>query len=71
MVMSAYGSHEDALAAIKARRPGLPHQALRPGDLAFTLRKAEEREALVRENKELRAPSPASTSFDGLVARSE
>jgi two-component system response regulator AtoC len=71
VVMSAYGSHEDALAAIKGGAQDYLTKPFAPGDLAFTIRKAEEREALKRENKELRAQLARDHQFDALVARSD
>jgi two-component system response regulator AtoC len=71
IVMSAYGSHEDALAAIKGGAQDYLTKPFAPGDLAFTIRKAEEREALKRENKELRAQLARDHQFDALVARSD
>jgi two-component system response regulator AtoC len=71
LVMSAYGSHEDALAAIKAGAQDYLTKPFAPADLAFTLRKVREREALRRENRELRAALARENRFDALVARSE
>ena len=71
VVMSAYGSHEDALAAIKGGAQDYLTKPFAPGDLAFTIRKAEERESLKRENKELRAQLARDHQFDALVARSD
>jgi two-component system response regulator AtoC len=71
LVMSAYGSHEDALQAIKAGAQDYLTKPFAPADLAFTLRKSQEREALRRENKELRAALARENRFDALVARSE
>ncbi len=71
LVMSAYGSHDDALAAIKAGAQDYLTKPFAPADLAFTLRKAQEREALRRENKELRAALARENRFDSLVARAE
>ena len=71
LVMSAYGSHDDALAAIKAGAQDYLTKPFAPADLAFTLRKAQEREALRRENRELRAALAREHRFDALVARSE
>ena len=71
VVMSAYGSHEDALAAIKGGAQDYLTKPFAPGDLAFTIRKAEEREALKLENKELRAQLARDHQFDALVARSD
>ncbi len=71
LVMSAYGSHEDALAAIKAGAQDYITKPFAPADLAFTLRKAQERDSLKRENRELRAAIARDHRFDTLVARSE
>ena len=71
LVMSAYGSNEDALAAIKAGAQDYLTKPFAPSDLAFMLRKAQEREALRRENRELRAAVARDHKFDQLVARSE
>ncbi len=71
LVMSAYGSHDDALAAIKAGAQDYLTKPFAPVDLAFTLRKAQERGALRRENRELRAALARENRFDSLVARSE
>jgi two-component system, NtrC family, response regulator AtoC len=71
LVMSAYGSHDDALAAIKAGAQDYLTKPFSPADLAFTLRKAQEREALRRENRELRAALSREHRFDSLIARSD
>ncbi len=71
LVMSAYGSHDDALAAIKAGAQDYLTKPFAPADLAFTLRKAQEREALRRENRELRAALSRENRFDSLVARAD
>ena len=71
MVMSAYGSHEDALAAIQRGATDYLTKPFAPADLAFALRKVQEREMLVRQNRELRAAVGREHRFDGLVARSE
>ncbi|MEZ4410187.1 MAG: sigma-54 dependent transcriptional regulator [Polyangiales bacterium] len=71
LVMSAYGSHDDALAAIKAGAQDYITKPFAPADLAFTLRKAQERDSLKRENRELRAAIARDHRFGTLVARSE
>jgi two-component system response regulator AtoC len=71
LVMSAYGSHDDALAAIKGGAQDYLTKPFAPADLAFTLRKAQEREVLRRENRELRAALARENRFDTLVARSD
>jgi two-component system response regulator AtoC len=71
VVMSAYGSGDDALAAIKGGASDYINKPFAPADLGFTLKKTAEREALRRENRELRAAIARDNRFDGLVARSE
>ncbi|MBL8601415.1 MAG: sigma-54-dependent Fis family transcriptional regulator [Myxococcales bacterium] len=71
IVMSAYGSHEDALQAIQLGATDYLTKPFAPADLAFTLRKVQEREVLVRQNRELRAAVAKDHRFDGIVARSE
>ena len=48
MVMSAYGSHEDALAAIQRGATDYLTKPFAPADLAFALRKVQEREKIGR-----------------------
>ncbi len=71
IVMSAYGSNDDALAAMKAGAHDYITKPFAPVDLAFTLRKATERETLRRENRELRAAVGRDHRFDALIARSD
>ncbi len=71
VVMSAYGSNDDALAAIKAGAQDYITKPFAPADLAFTLRKVQERDVLKRENRELRAALAKEHRFDQLVARSD
>jgi two-component system response regulator AtoC len=61
LVMSAYGSQEQALEAVGAGAYDYVQKPFKPEEIVFVLRKAEERERLVRENRRLRtaaAPPP-------------
>lgn len=71
LVMSAYGSVEQALAAIRAGAYDYVAKPFKPEELALALRKAEERFALARQNRELRAALLRDQSFDGMVSRSD
>src|SRR5467141_2597866 len=54
IVMSAYGSHEVAIEAMKAGAYDYLGKPFRPDEVLLVLRKAEERERLRRENLRLR-----------------
>src|SRR5438045_9071518 len=54
IVMSAYGSHELAIEAMKAGAYDYLGKPFRPDEVLLVLRKAEERERLRRENLRLR-----------------
>src|SRR6266436_10322643 len=54
IVMSAYGSHDLALEAMKAGAYDYLGKPFRPDEVLLVLRKAEERERLRRENVRLR-----------------
>jgi len=54
IVMSAYGSPETALEAMKAGAYDWVSKPFRPDEVVLVLRKAEERERLARENRRLR-----------------
>jgi two-component system response regulator AtoC len=71
IVMSAYGSTEQALEAIRAGAYDYVAKPFKPEELAFVLRKAEERESLRRENRELRAALVREHQFEELLGRSE
>ncbi len=59
LVMSAYGSQEQALEAVGAGAYDYIQKPFKPEELVFVLRKAEERERLVRENRRLRQEGAA------------
>src|SRR5512142_11694 len=54
VVMSAYGTHDTAIEAMKAGAYDYLAKPFRPDDVVLVLRKAEERERLARENRRLR-----------------
>ena len=67
IVMSAYGSHELAIEAMKAGAYDYLGKPFRPDEVLLVLRKAEERERLRRENLRLR--EEVSRRAPRLVAR--
>jgi len=72
IVMSAYGSVESAIEAMKAGAYDYITKPFKPDELALTLAKAEERENLRRENARLRAErGPSPGDFNGIIGRSE
>ena len=59
LVMSAYGSQQQALDAVSAGAYDYVQKPFKPEEIVFVLRKAEERERLLRENRRLkRAQGP-------------
>ncbi|MEI8258113.1 MAG: sigma-54 dependent transcriptional regulator, partial [Deltaproteobacteria bacterium] len=71
VVMSAYGSVDQALEAIKAGAYDYVAKPFKPEELVLVLRKAEEREVLKREVRELRAVVSREHVFDELIAKSD
>ncbi|MFK7987317.1 MAG: sigma-54-dependent transcriptional regulator [Sandaracinaceae bacterium] len=71
IVMSAYGSVELALEALKAGAYDYIQKPFKQDEVLLALRKAEERERLKRENKALRAQVRASASYGGMLGRSD
>ncbi|HEX8704508.1 MAG TPA: sigma-54 dependent transcriptional regulator [Myxococcaceae bacterium] len=59
LVMSAYGSQEQALEAVGAGAYDYVQKPFKPEEIVFVLRKAEERERLLRENKRLKTANAA------------
>ena len=70
IVMSAYGSHDLALEAMKAGAYDYLGKPFRPDEVLLVLRKAEERERLRAENRRLRREIRASRGADAIVAES-
>ncbi|MFO0583141.1 MAG: sigma-54 dependent transcriptional regulator [Anaeromyxobacter sp.] len=71
IVMSAYGSHETAIEAMKAGAYDWLSKPFRPDEVVLLLAKAEERERLARENVRLRGELARSYRPDQLVGSSE
>jgi two-component system response regulator AtoC len=77
IMMSAYGSHELALDAMKRGAYDYVSKPFRPDEMLLTLRKAEERERLRKENQSLRealarraADEAAAAAPAGLLGKS-
>ncbi len=70
VVMSAYGSHDAALEAMKAGAYDYLSKPFKPDDVVLLLRKAEERERLRRENRRLRAELAGGYHPEHLVGAS-
>ncbi|HEY7726483.1 MAG TPA: sigma-54 dependent transcriptional regulator [Anaeromyxobacteraceae bacterium] len=71
IAMSAYGSHEAALEAVKAGAYDYLRKPFRPDEVVLVIRKAEERERLRRENRRLRGELAREYRVDGMVGESE
>ncbi len=71
IVMSAYGSVDNAIEAMKAGAYDYITKPFKTDEVILTLAKAEEREALKRENAALKAEMVKQHDFKGIIARSE
>src|SRR4051812_23751223 len=71
IVMSAYGNVDDALEAIKAGAYDYVQKPFKHDEIVLTLRKAEEREALRRENRALREEIRKEHRFEEILAKSQ
>ena len=71
IVMSAYGSHDAAIEAMKAGAYDYLQKPFRADEVVLVLRKAEERERLARENVRLRGELARAYRPEGMVAASE
>ena len=71
LVMSAYGDVDAALDAIKAGAYDYVQKPFKNDEIVLALRKAEEREALRRENRALREEIRREYRFDDLLAKSD
>jgi two-component system response regulator AtoC len=71
VVMSAYGSHEAAIEAMKAGAYDYLSKPFKADEVVLVLRKAEERERLARENRRLRSELAAEYRPENLMGRSE
>ncbi len=70
IVMSAYGSVDLAIEAIKAGAYDYIQKPFKNEELLLTLRKAEERESLRRENRALRQEIQKGAQFESLLSKS-
>ncbi len=70
LMMSAYGSEDAAIAAMREGAYDYLHKPFRPDEVLLTLRKVEEREGLRREVASLRASLGAGQVQDEVVAES-
>jgi two-component system response regulator AtoC len=78
IMMSAYGSHDLAISAMKRGAYDYISKPFKPDEALLVLRKAEERERLRRENQSLRralaerTPTPAAgpTGMAGMIGKS-
>jgi len=71
IVMSAYGNVEAALEAMKLGAYDYVQKPFKNDEIVLVLRKAEEREALRRENRVLREEIRKENKFEDLLARSQ
>ncbi|HEX3235783.1 MAG TPA: sigma-54 dependent transcriptional regulator [Gemmatimonadales bacterium] len=70
IMMSAYGSEDSALAAMREGAYDYLHKPFRPDEVTMTVRKAEEREKLRREVEVLRTSLGAGAASDLVVCES-
>ncbi|MEZ4262034.1 MAG: sigma-54 dependent transcriptional regulator [Polyangiaceae bacterium] len=70
IVMSAYGSVDLALEAMKAGAYDYVSKPFKPDEIVLVLRKAEERESLKRENRALREQIQKENQFESILAKS-
>ncbi|MEZ4411601.1 MAG: sigma-54 dependent transcriptional regulator [Gemmatimonadales bacterium] len=70
LMMSAYGTEDAAIAAMREGAYDYLHKPFRPDEVLLTLRKVEEREGLRREVESLRASLGAGQVQDEVVAES-
>ena len=71
LVMSAYGSVETAVEAMQAGAYDYIMKPFKSDEVVLTLRKAQEREDLRRENRELRERLTRERSFDGIISENQ
>ncbi len=71
IVMSAYGSVDLAIEAIKAGAYDYVSKPFKQDEVLLALRKAEERESLRRENAQLKARILEQSSYAGMIGTSE
>jgi two-component system response regulator AtoC len=70
IVMSAYGNMDVAIDALKAGAYDYVQKPFKPDEVVLTLRKAQERETLRRENRALREEIRKEYRFEDILAKS-
>jgi len=70
IVMSAYGTHDTAIEAMKAGAYDYVSKPFKPDEVLLVLRKAEERLRLSRENRRLRSQLAADRGLESFVGAS-
>ncbi len=70
LMMSAYGNLDTALEAVKMGAYDYINKPFKPDEIIFTIRKAEERERLHKENVLLKDTIQREFSFENIVAKS-
>ena len=70
LVISAYGSEDAALQAVAAGAYDYVRKPFKPEEIVFVLRKAEERERLVKENRRLRSARSGGAPLDRILGES-
>ncbi len=71
IMMSAYGTVDTAIEAMKLGAYDYISKPFKPDEIILTLRKAEERERLRRENEQLRRVVRKEHSFENIVSKNE
>ncbi len=71
IMMSAYGTADIAIEAMKLGAYDYISKPFKPDEIILTLRKAEEREQLRKENKLLRKEVEKEYSFENIVSKNE
>ena len=71
IMMSAYGTIDTAIEAMKLGAYDYISKPFKPDEIILTLRKAEEREGLRRENELLRREVKKEYSFEKIVSKNE
>ena len=70
LVISAYGSEDAALRAVSAGAYDYVRKPFKPEEIVFVLRKAEERERLVKENRRLRSARAGGAPLERILGSS-
>ena len=71
IMMSAYGTIDDAIEAMKLGAYDYISKPFKPDEIVLTIRKAEEREGLRRENRELREVVKKDYGVEGIITGNE